>query len=155
MIAALAAVLVAAPSGCGEKEVVGPAKPLGHWRLTSIDGDPVAGHQALNEEGAAVNIDSAEIIFRRYGRLQDIRHLWRQPMFGPPIYFSDSMIVTYVVRRDSIFITRKRIAANETYVDTGRMEGDLMEIAVRWNQPGTGQVAFPLWRYLRIGDTPP
>src|SRR5688500_9059185 len=95
LIAVAVALLVVLPGACGETEVAGPAAPLGHWQLVSIDGDPVEGKQALAEEGAWAFIDSGEVIFRRYGRLQDIRHLWRQPLFGPPIFFSDSMIVTY------------------------------------------------------------
>ena len=153
--ATLVATLATLPSACGETEVAGPAETLGHWELVSIDNEPVAGKQALAEEGAWANIDSGEVIFRRYGRVQDIRHLWRQPLFGPPIFFSDTMIVTYIVRRDSIFITRERVATSETYVDTGRIEGDLMEVAVRWSNPATNQFEFPLWRYYRVGDTPP
>lgn len=154
-VATLVATLATLPSACGETEVAGPAPTLGQWQLVSIDDNPVPGKQALNKYGALRNIDSGGVIFRRYGRVQDIRHLWWQPLFSPtPVHESDTVIVTYILRRDSIFITRERIATNETYVDTGRIDGDLMEVAVRWNNPATSQIEFPLWRYHRIGDTP-
>lgn len=139
---------------CGDREIVGPPAASGHWRLVSIDDAPVAGTQALAADGAVANLDSAEIIFRRYGRMQDIRHLWRQSLLGPPVYFSDSAIVTYLVRGDSIFITRARPVATDTYVDTGVINGPAMEVAVRWIPPGSGAAAFPRWRYVRIGETP-
>ena len=154
-VATLVATLATVPSACGETEVAGLAPTLGRWQLVSIDDDPVVGHQALSAAGPVSNIDSGEVIFRRYGRLQDIRHLWFQPIFASPIYFSDTVIVTYILRRDSIFITRERRASNETYVDTGRIEGNLMEVKVRWSNPVTNQIEFPLWRYYRTGDTPP
>ena len=153
-VATLVATLATLPSACEEADVAGPPATLGHWRLVSIDGDPVAGKGALAADGAGAVLDSSEIIFRRYGRLQDIRHLWRQAPFGPRVFFSDSMIQTYVVRRDSIFVTRERYYAPDTYVDTGVIAGDVMEIAVRLYTAGSGAYAFPIWRYTRIGETP-
>ena len=153
LILAAGGLFVALPNACAGEEVVAPAAVSGHWQLVSIDGEPVEGNNALAADGAIAKIDSAEIIFRRYGRMQDIRHLWRQGLFGPPQYFSDSMIVTYLVRGDSIFITRERPIASDTYLDTGRVDETTLEINVRRNDTTTGW-AYPRWRYTRIGETP-
>lgn len=154
LAAAAAALLVVLPNGCAGEDVVGPAATTGQWLLVSIDGEPVARNAAQAADGGRANIDSAGIIFRRYNRLQDIRHFWRQPDYGPPYFFSDTVITTYQIRADSIFITRSRVVAADTYTDTGRVDGESMEIAVRWYDNEIDQVLFPRWRYARIGETP-
>ena len=154
ILAGMVALFAAMPVACGDNEVVGPLTASGHWRLVSIDSAPVDGKQALAADGALASIDSGEIIFRRYGRLQDIRHLWRAGLFGPPLYFSDSMIVTYLVRQDTIFITREGRVASDTYADTGVIDGSQMEVVVRWTPPGSGAYGFARWQYTRIDESP-
>ena len=153
LAAGTAGLLVVLPNACAGEDVVAPAAVSGHWQLVSIDGEPVDGNDALAADGAIAKIDSAEIMFRRYGRMQDIRHLWRQGLLGPPLYRSDTMIVTYMVRRDSIFIRREHYVSSETHVDTGVIDGTAMEIVVRRTDTTSGW-AYPRWRYTRIGETP-
>ena len=149
--------LVAVPLfiGCKTDDIVGPPRATGHWRLTSVNGVLGAKAGGYGQFRLASVIDSAEVIFRRYGRAQDIRHGYRTTS-GGPIYFSDTTIVTYALRGDLIFVTRLTPTESDIYVDSGTIGETPMEIVVRTGPSReTGVMGFSSWGYTRIGDTPP